>query len=449
MKETHIECAGAGKTYGIATKIVEMIGYCPEDKKIYAITYTNYAVSQIKDEILKHIHYIPDQVIIDTVHGFLLEQIIYPFSPYIKNIAIHTCSIEKLSTNESWKSKRIKALKDAGIIHSEAVTKYAKSIIVPQAGDNKKVKQRKEIAMQYLNSDLFCLFVDESQDMDKEFFDIMKVLISRIEHYYFVGDPNQDLWGRKQYELFLDFVAANYGIEPISKLVTRRLPQTVIPLCNKILKTEFQITSCNEAQGVVEYIFVSELSDTERMILSADETFAMIKGKTDSFVTKSEKVITLPHEFKETLKEHFELFDFDAVVMTAIEIIKQNGLTKFLRDNNIYIDKTTYAKIASQFGSIEKGLVHVHSIHNLKGLEKETVYFLVCNSLLEILLGFKNDYNKETNLLYVALTRTKSRILLIILDDNTTKKSIEAYDVDIRNLLNKMGIFHANVHTWF
>lgn len=446
MKETHIECAGAGKTYGIAKKVVEMLGQCPKGMKIYAITYTNYAVTQIKGEILKQFHYI---VAINTVHGFLLEHIIYPFSPYVKDTPIQSCSIEKLDDNIKWKNLRKKHLKEIGIIHSDAVTQYAKSIIVPQSGDNKRIKQRKEIALQYLISDLFCLFVDEAQDMDEEFFDLMKVLIPRIKHYCFVGDPNQDLWGKNQYSSFVDFIKTTYGIEPILKLTSRRVPQSVIPLCNKILRPEFQMASSNKVRGVVEYILASELGNTEKRILSGSTIFAMIKSGTDIFVTKSEKAITLPYEFREILQEQFEAFDIDAVVMTAIEIIKRNGLSKFLNNYKIHIDNKTYAKVASQFDSAEADAVCLDSIHKLKGLENETVYFVMCNSLLKILLGLKNNYNKETNLLYVALTRTKSRLLLIILDDNTTKKSFEAHGANIEDSLHKIGIPHANMSTWF
>ncbi len=80
MREVQIACAGAGKTYSISLKIAEMLKLCNEGKIIYALTYTNYAVSQIKEELTKKLNYIPNNIVIDTIHGFLLNNIIYPFS---------------------------------------------------------------------------------------------------------------------------------------------------------------------------------------------------------------------------------------------------------------------------------------------------------------------------------------------------------------------------------
>ena len=72
-----------------------------------------------------------------------------------------------------------------------------------------------------------------------------------------------------------------------------------------------------------------------------------------------------------------------------------------------------YKKLLIQFNSNREAGIYVESIHNIKGLECDTAYFVICNSLLEVLLGIKNDFNRETKLLYVALTRTKPRLLLM------------------------------------
>ena len=447
MREIQIACAGAGKTYSISFKIAEMLKFCPDDKIIYAITYTNYAVSQIKEELVKKIKYIPNNIIIDTVHGFLLNHIVYPLSKFIKGEEINSCSIEKLNDDVKWRTKRKKELRQYGEIHSEAVTQYAKSLVCEMSSDSAKIKKRKSIIMQYVISDIFCLFVDEAQDMDSDFFDIMKVLVNKIEHFCFVGDPNQDLWGRNQYLDFLYYIKNKYNVEPVFNLESRRIPQCIVPLCNMILSENYKIKSNNSSAGNIEYMFASELTNSDKEFLTKESTFSMIKSSNGVFKTKENKTLSLPCEFKKVLREQFPIYDEDAVFMTVIQYIDSEGLNKFLKEFNINIPKKLYANIISQFKKDTTEVTHVESIHKLKGLENNTVYFIVCNSLLEILLGKKNEYNKETNLLYVALTRVKTRMLLIILDDKTMKESFKG--VNIESELESKGIKRAVINNWF
>ena len=57
MIEVQIAGAGAGKTHGLAVKIIE--SYNPASyKKIFAITYTNNAAKNITDAIIKQLGYL-------------------------------------------------------------------------------------------------------------------------------------------------------------------------------------------------------------------------------------------------------------------------------------------------------------------------------------------------------------------------------------------------------
>jgi len=449
MKEVHIACAGAGKTYSIATKIFEMFQTCPQEKKIYAITYTNYAVAQIKKELIEKFKYIPSNIEVGTIHNFLLNNIIYPFSKFVKSEEINSCSIEKLSDDYRWSSKRKSELKRHGEIHSSAVSQYAKSLLCKQTNDNKRIIKRKQIALQYLTSDIYCLFVDEAQDMDKDFFDLMSILVKDIDNFCFVGDPNQDLWMRNAYPQFISTVEELYGIVPIYKLESRRIPQNIANLCNNILNASNRITSINKENGIIEYLKFSELNAIEKKYLSQNDIFSMIKGGDDIFSTKEESKGVLPFEFKELIVDKYHNYDKDAIIDLATQEISQKGLDQFLKGYGLSINYVLRAKIKEQFSKVKNNMIMVNSIHKLKGLEDSNVYFIICNSLLEILLGVKNSHNKETNLLYVALTRTKLRLLFIILDDDNMHKNFKSKNIDIDVELRKLGINHAQKSDWF
>ena len=449
MKELHVECAGAGKTYGIAQKIINMIAKCPKGQRIFAITYTNYAVSQIKNEILKQTHYIPEELSIDTVHGFILDQIVYPYSNFVKGELIQSCSIENLGSNAKFAAIRKNQLRQAGIIHSDDAIQYASAILVPSSSDNKRTVKLKEIAFKYFLSNIFCLFIDESQDMNAEFFRLMSFIISKIDNFCFVGDPNQDLLGNYQYLNFINATKEAYGIEPVQNLVSRRLPQCVVPLCNSILNSDYQITSNNSSNGEIGYVFASELCEAERLFLSKSDTFSIIKCCSGDFSTRPSVSTQLPFELKEILKTKFPNHDIDAILFAFAKKVQQVGLDSALTKYKIRVERNIYAKLSQLFEPSSRKQIQVCSIQKAKGLEDNTVFFIICNSLLNILLGLKNDHNKETNLLYVALTRTKSRLLFIIEDDVLTRSTLKKHGVDLSKSLNNLGIFEACKTDWF
>lgn len=448
MKEVHIECAGAGKTYGIAQKIVNILDDCSEDKKIYVITYTNYAVKQIRDELIKTVRDIPDKVIIDTVHSFFLNNIVYPYSSFIKGEALNSCSIEKLPATPQWQAKRKRILKDAGFIHAHEVPQYAKSILIAAKTDRVSLKKRKEIAADYFIGDIYCLFVDEAQDMEDCFFELMLKIICKLEHFYFVGDPFQALWGTDKYKWFTEEMKKQEGITPIINTVSRRIPACIVPLCNRILPESSALSSCNTESGSVAYVLLSELDTKARTKLSSRNVFSYIKIKTDVFSTANDQA-GLTHEFIQILAEKYPSYDIGALRRTAIHEIFEMGLDNCLKRHNIWLPKPDYAKLASQFNSDKGAGIYVESIQKIKGLEDDTAYFIICNSLLELLLGLKNDLNKETNLLYVALTRAKCRLLFIIDDDDGLKRNFQKRKININEAMGELGIQKAVIKEWF
>ncbi|HHD79241.1 MAG TPA: ATP-dependent helicase, partial [Epsilonproteobacteria bacterium] len=82
MIEIEIAGAGAGKTFSLAQKIIDIIRSGVKLKRIYAVTFTNSAKKKIYNEVLKHNGFIPANVFIETVHGLFLNELIFPFFTY-------------------------------------------------------------------------------------------------------------------------------------------------------------------------------------------------------------------------------------------------------------------------------------------------------------------------------------------------------------------------------
>ena len=83
LSQIQIAGAGAGKTYTLAEKILVRHHKKDNDKIIYAISFTNYAKRNIEQRVAElNNGLMPSDICIETVHSFLLNEIIYPFSQY-------------------------------------------------------------------------------------------------------------------------------------------------------------------------------------------------------------------------------------------------------------------------------------------------------------------------------------------------------------------------------
>ena len=103
--QVQIAGAGAGKTYGLAELICN--SKIEDGKNIYAITYTNYAKKNIEDKIVEQKGYIPDNVKISTIHTFLLNEIIYPYSSYILNKKLNKATSVPLPSDKKIRNSKM------------------------------------------------------------------------------------------------------------------------------------------------------------------------------------------------------------------------------------------------------------------------------------------------------------------------------------------------------
>lgn len=72
MMRINVAGAGAGKTTCMASYVAECSA--PEGKVIFFIAFTNAAIKNIEEKILKRYGYIPDTIRISTIHSFFLSR---------------------------------------------------------------------------------------------------------------------------------------------------------------------------------------------------------------------------------------------------------------------------------------------------------------------------------------------------------------------------------------
>ncbi|HEJ0267552.1 TPA: UvrD-helicase domain-containing protein [Proteus mirabilis] len=161
MINIEIAGAGAGKTYGLARRIINSYN-TNSSKTIYALTYTNAAKENISKEIIKQYKNIPDKIKVVTIHDFLINQIIIPYAHLVteyhiiskfifcqenknKNYAILLDFIESLINNKEKTSKVLSIDKSKGLesdnvyfILSNSTLNYIKDAISNKTPKNKK-----------------------------------------------------------------------------------------------------------------------------------------------------------------------------------------------------------------------------------------------------------------------------------------------------------------------
>ena len=107
--------AGAGKTTAMTDKIVKLREETDKNKNIFCIIFTNNAVSCIEQKLRDYYGIIPSNIIVSTIHSFLL------FGKQYERI-----SIAPLPEKLGYKNAKIKRLEERNILHQTVILERAK-----------------------------------------------------------------------------------------------------------------------------------------------------------------------------------------------------------------------------------------------------------------------------------------------------------------------------------
>lgn len=428
LSQIQIAGAGAGKTYTLAEKILVRHHKKDNDKIIYAISFTNYAKRNIEQRVAElNNGLMPSDICIETVHSFLLNEIIYPFSQYYFGKAFSKATSMKLPIEIKLQKYQLKRVNERGIIHNSQVFNKAKQMIVDGKGETKAKHRKKELIIEYLQASVDALFIDEAQDLDADALTLFGKLSESI-YAYIVGDPKQSIKYPKDFREFTEHIRENnlvfHMLSP--NTITRRMPECHLRISNLFCPADERQTTISDVKGEIYYLY-----STDEKFSKLYESFDFLKAliyirqETDTFTTQDSKsVFSLEESVREKLLEKINSdYDSDAFVKSVekyfINLTLKKGekgaIQSFTKHFGITLENNEYAKLINdlKIENKEKKL-KVKSIDKIKGLENELCMFIMDNTMLEYLFGKKQETNKEMMRLYVALTRSKSELILVI-----------------------------------
>ena len=468
MIEVQIAGAGAGKTYGIAEKIIAH--YDPTShKKIFAITYTNNAAKNISEAIIKQLGYLPENIVVCTVHTFLLNEIIYPYSPFVLN-EVHTTSsrcktFSNFPPGKSAEKKQreakstISRLKKIGVIHVDETYAAAWRVVDENYSKHSSQKKKSKVRKVHklLNSAIDKIFLDETQDLDDTALKAFQKIGEYSVDIYMVGDPKQAIDYPKAFKGWLAANKSNDKVKVLENITTsRRVPQKILDLSNTFCPKGQEQISLSEVEGRLTYI-TSEDDHYDAVLSHHIENGSLVSifRKEGNYSTK--QAGSLPEfdpEVEELLTVKFLEYE-EGVVIYSLQrffasLLSKNdnnrSIRKFLAKLEIPYDKELFKKLcrsAEQYSSskVNSAKYAISSIQRTKGLESKVCVLVLTPAIFKCLMqDGVTKFNKTWNMVYVALTRAESELVVAVDMDlfgndkhNNIVKGLESIGFEVLN----------------
>ncbi|WP_221637010.1 UvrD-helicase domain-containing protein [Listeria booriae] len=418
--------AGAGKTTKLAEKIIERYRQGKEEN-IYCVSFTNASVSIIVEKLKEYYYEIPENIKVSTIHSFLNSELIAPYHFLLYKKQFHSISNVELSHVPKYKTSQISRLERRGCLHVDAFTKKAKYVVCEKSGDKKQQKIDREKICSLISSYMGVIYVDEAQDIDTEFKQVLIKLDELGIDIELIGDPKQDLKGRgglvnliTEYQADVRYIQECY-----------RCPVEHLNFSNKyVLEREQQFSPENKT-GILQCIFESDLIDIGIFINEKNYDLKYIYQKDEQFDTHFKlskdplfnelRIIISDYEdgsiddistIRQASKLAYELIS----LVTEYNYTQKAAISKKIPFGSIQKDE--YARLLealeSETNEVDGNKITVRSIEAIKGLEEEKCLFIVTPEIAPYLLKLKTDMNKMMASLYVALTRSQKELDILV-----------------------------------
>lgn len=441
--------AGAGKTTSMAQKVLERYNTITDGKIIYVITYTNAARDHIRKKIIELNGSIPRGVKIETSHVFLLQEIIFPYNHLLFEQQYTQVSLINLPENHGYRASKLAELRANNMIHVQETTKVAKWIISGKSDDRRIIKNKREKVLSIIQRYLDCVFIDEAQDMDQHLSGIIEMLSNKEIGVIVVGDPKQDLRGRNELRRLIEKYSHNVEY----KKENHRCPISHVKFANSYISPEEKQVCQLEEIGEISYIYETDISIKD-YVEDGNWCYSFISKKNDRFVTRSDQMNSAKNNLRYEIKALVRKSDIEEnKVDQKVYLILKKVLQDFDNTNHwaiinklgteLSIGLTPQDK-ARMFAVLEmneeinddQSGVLVQSIDKIKGLEGENCLFILTTDLSDYIFKEKTQMNKMMNYLYVALTRAKKKLMIMVTSEVEHKYGREWIDCKFENLLS-------------
>lgn len=432
--------AGSGKTTSMASIIAESAKNRLPGKYYFCIAFTNNAVEHISSKLRELYHgEIPKYIKVMTIHSFLYQEVIKPYYYLLYGISYEKVSLKPLGNNAKYHAKEVSDLEKKGALHVSAITQRAMWVLKGKSTDKKAHKDKRKQIIDVFSNYCDHIFVDEAQDIDDSTKQILEALDDKGIDITAVGDPKQDLHGFGNLRLLSG--NKDTKVEYINRCY--RCPMKHLKISNTIVDDN-EIQNSDIDGGLIKIRFETDISDIGAYIKAEEFDLAYIvkrNSRFDTHVNKQEGLFDgLYHLMLELIPRYFEgselvLRRYSYCAANCFIADTENGkdlsriVKKIFKGN---IEKKEYAQIGSLINNVQSNNANVlvSSIESIKGQEGDNCLFILSKDLASYLFLDKKDDNKMKAALYVALTRSRKDLTILLTteaEEKYPKKFVKEY----------------------
>ncbi len=456
--KVNLSGAGSGKTTKVAEMLFEKYNVLTNNKIIFCVCFTNNAERVIRERYISKYGSLPSNIKISTIHSFLYSELIRPYNSLLYKENVYR-NITKIPLHEKpqYRNSTLKRLRENNTLHVSEFTQVAKYVLLDKSSDKKAIK---ELRAKICNTfKMYCdtIIVDEAQDIDTNFAEILKKIDDINVEVNLIGDIKQNLKSEKgMAKILSELNSSEHTINTFDECY--RCPPNILKLSNLYCDdNEKQVyKNIGEIDGNIKLVFESDINVREyidennfdlKYIFRKNKTFNTQKNLDIEMMFLDTIKDILIDEFRE-LKNNYEI---DKIVFFKAHLFLEsmNIDKKTVKQAlTVILEKEPKSSSTAKMLDIlkrcnvtkEENIISVDSIQKVKGDEGSKCLYILDKSLADYFLLRKKNRNKMFCHNYVALTRTKNELVILVTSEaeKTYSKQIFTSFLDENNITYTM-----------